>query len=601
MPRWMPSVGPGPRRRPTPDVSHHMLLPCRCATVSRRPTSASRIWPGECGPADEGVGVVDVDDAPAQPGPLDDRPRGLDLGQFRHRSSLPSRASPSARRSRRGPLAAMWPDPPPAGAARVDACPPRSTTPTRPSPAGRRWPVRTSAATPAGCRRSWRSRTSRSRASPLHCSPPPTCSICGRAGDRRWRSSAHTWPRPYAASGTSGSAATRPGPGSRPVAVLADGRRLAAHARQLPVAPASPARRARVRRRPRYRRRRDRRPPGSRPGGRPLRRRRGGRAGAPGGRVARRPGRAGGERRTAGRPPGPGPGAGPPAARRTAGCPPAGCASWTSPGSSPARCAPACSGRSAPTSCGWTRPAARTSSPAGPPTPCSASAARSPTWPTRPARGSCTSSSPPPTSWSPATGPVPSTASGTGDGELAGRYPGLVVVRLAAWGHSGPWRGRRGFDSVVQAATGIAAAEGGPHGEPGALPCQLLDHGTGYLAAAAALDGVRRQAEQGGTHLRTLSLARTAHWLLSVRADPAPAIDDDAGGVDGRRRRRQRGGPARKARRRAAALAGAARSLRRVAGDLVAVTADGLSRPRRDRRRPPPGRSTCRCRRTSWR
>ena len=167
---------------------------------------------------------------------------------------------------------------------------------------------------------------------------------------------------------------------------------------------------------------------------------------------------------------------------------------------------------------------------------------------------------------------------GTSDGELAERYPGLVVVRLAAWGHSGPWRGRRGFDSVVQAATGIAAAEAGPHGEPGALPCQLLDHGTGYLAAAAALDGVRRQAEQGGTHVRTLSLARTAHWLLSVTRRSRTGDRRHAGGVDGRRRRRQRGGPARNARRRAAALAGAR-----------PVATAGRRRPgRRDRRRAQP-------------
>ena len=110
---------------------------------------------------------------------------------------------------------------------------------------------------------------------------------------------------------------------------------------------------------------------------------------------------------------------------------------------------------------------------------------------------------------------------GLGDDELAARHGGLVVVRLSAWGHSGPWAKRRGFDSIVQAATGIAAAEG--DGErPGALPCQVLDHGTGYLAAAAALDALRRQRAEGGTHVRTLSLARTAHWLLDTEP-PAPA------------------------------------------------------------------------------
>jgi crotonobetainyl-CoA:carnitine CoA-transferase CaiB-like acyl-CoA transferase len=105
---------------------------------------------------------------------------------------------------------------------------------------------------------------------------------------------------------------------------------------------------------------------------------------------------------------------------------------------------------------------------------------------------------------------------------LAQRHPGLVVVALSVWGSHGPWGGRRGFDSIVQVATGVAVREapdgGRSGGRPGALPCQLLDHGTGYLCAAAALDGLRRRAEVGGTWMRELSLARTAHWLLSQPA-----------------------------------------------------------------------------------
>jgi len=112
------------------------------------------------------------------------------------------------------------------------------------------------------------------------------------------------------------------------------------------------------------------------------------------------------------------------------------------------------------------------------------------------------------------------------DDALIERYPGLVVVKLSAWGHTGPWAGRRGFDSVVQAPTGIAISESADGRTPGALPCQLLDHGTGYLGAAAVLDGVRRQALTGGTHVRQLSLARTAAWL-TARA-PADAAQSDS-------------------------------------------------------------------------
>jgi crotonobetainyl-CoA:carnitine CoA-transferase CaiB-like acyl-CoA transferase len=76
---------------------------------------------------------------------------------------------------------------------------------------------------------------------------------------------------------------------------------------------------------------------------------------------------------------------------------------------------------------------------------------------------------------------------GLGRDALAERHPGLVVVSLSAWGSRGPWGGRRGFDSIVQAASGIAMAESPDNERPGAMPCQLLDHGTGYLCAAAAL------------------------------------------------------------------------------------------------------------------
>ena len=103
---------------------------------------------------------------------------------------------------------------------------------------------------------------------------------------------------------------------------------------------------------------------------------------------------------------------------------------------------------------------------------------------------------------------------------LAERYPGLVVVTLSAWGHEGPWSTRRGFDSLVQAACGIAVDEGKPDA-PGALPAQVLDHATGYLAAAGALLAVEQQRRGGGSHHVRFSLAGTAAWLQSLpRAAP---------------------------------------------------------------------------------
>lgn len=98
---------------------------------------------------------------------------------------------------------------------------------------------------------------------------------------------------------------------------------------------------------------------------------------------------------------------------------------------------------------------------------------------------------------------------------LAESAPGIVVAQLSAWGAYGPWADRRGFDSLVQVATGIAAVEGAA-GEPGALPVQALDHGTGYLLAAAVLRALTEQAGgEGGARCVRLALARTAGWLLA--------------------------------------------------------------------------------------
>lgn len=108
---------------------------------------------------------------------------------------------------------------------------------------------------------------------------------------------------------------------------------------------------------------------------------------------------------------------------------------------------------------------------------------------------------------------------------LAERHPHLVVVRLSAWGTAGPWGDRRGFDSLVQAATGIGTLCGGPDG-PGALPAQALDHGTGHLAAAVVLRALARQRADGGGWFGELSLAQTAHWLLHAPEDPPEPADE---------------------------------------------------------------------------
>lgn len=104
------------------------------------------------------------------------------------------------------------------------------------------------------------------------------------------------------------------------------------------------------------------------------------------------------------------------------------------------------------------------------------------------------------------------------DGEsLLADHPHLVVIELSAWGDCGPWGRERGFDSIVQAVSGIATTYAGSDGHPGALPVQALDHATGYLMAAAAIRLLTRRPHEGGASAR-LALARTAEWLLHQNA-----------------------------------------------------------------------------------
>ncbi|MEU5220537.1 CoA transferase [Streptomyces sp. NPDC020807] len=107
--------------------------------------------------------------------------------------------------------------------------------------------------------------------------------------------------------------------------------------------------------------------------------------------------------------------------------------------------------------------------------------------------------------------------------------PGLVTARLSAWGDYGPWAERRGFDSLVQVATGVAVTEGSTD-DPGALPAQALDHGTGYLLAAAVLRSLTEQEREGGSRLVRLALAQTGHWLTHAlpRYEPARHLTDTA-------------------------------------------------------------------------
>jgi crotonobetainyl-CoA:carnitine CoA-transferase CaiB-like acyl-CoA transferase len=114
--------------------------------------------------------------------------------------------------------------------------------------------------------------------------------------------------------------------------------------------------------------------------------------------------------------------------------------------------------------------------------------------------------------------------------------PGIVAVTLSAYGRAGPWAPRHGFDSLVQTASGInhAEAQAASVDRPKELPCQALDHATGYLMAFGAMMALLRKAREGGSWHVRVSLAQTGHWLTGLGrvpdgfACPDPKAEDVA-------------------------------------------------------------------------
>ncbi len=133
---------------------------------------------------------------------------------------------------------------------------------------------------------------------------------------------------------------------------------------------------------------------------------------------------------------------------------------------------------------------------------------------------------------------------GLGVPELCAVNPALITARLTAYGWSGPWRGRRGFDSLVQMSCGIAHADpasadpvstdpgsADPGAAPSPLPAQALDHATGYLLAAAVCRAMTRQLRTGVPSDIGTSLMTTANDLLNLPT-VAGAVPADPGGPD---------------------------------------------------------------------
>jgi crotonobetainyl-CoA:carnitine CoA-transferase CaiB-like acyl-CoA transferase len=110
-------------------------------------------------------------------------------------------------------------------------------------------------------------------------------------------------------------------------------------------------------------------------------------------------------------------------------------------------------------------------------------------------------------------------ARGFSPNELAAQRPGIVCVTLSAWGPTGPWANRRGFDSIVQCVSGMAH-ESGDGTTPKLLPASAIDYVSGYLMAFGAMVALARRATEGGSWRVRVGLARVGKWIVDRGMEP---------------------------------------------------------------------------------
>ncbi len=80
---------------------------------------------------------------------------------------------------------------------------------------------------------------------------------------------------------------------------------------------------------------------------------------------------------------------------------------------------------------------------------------------------------------------------------LAKANPGLIYMSVNAFGNTGPDHNQPGFDPLLQARSGVMAAQGGPHNHPVYLTCAICDYGAAMLSAFGCILALRARLKNG--------------------------------------------------------------------------------------------------------
>ena len=121
---------------------------------------------------------------------------------------------------------------------------------------------------------------------------------------------------------------------------------------------------------------------------------------------------------------------------------------------------------------------------------------------------------------------------GLGEEVLAGCNPGLVRGSLSAFGTGHAWSATPGFDPVLQALTGLAAAQGGS-ANPSPSSAPVVDVAAGTIMAVGTLAALYSRQRTGTVYRVRTSLAAAAVFLQSAEMTRFPGRPPAAsGGTD---------------------------------------------------------------------
>jgi formyl-CoA transferase len=97
--------------------------------------------------------------------------------------------------------------------------------------------------------------------------------------------------------------------------------------------------------------------------------------------------------------------------------------------------------------------------------------------------------------------------------ELRRRHPALICCSISGYGDTGPLSGRKAYDLLIQAESGLASITGGPEG-PARVGISIVDIATGATAQAAVLEALIGRGRSGqGADIRISMFDVMADWL----------------------------------------------------------------------------------------